>query len=110
MIRLHDEGHREGFALISRDNPKDYVCVNRIIETALELRSYQLNVESIRVVTRLDPNLPKTMVDSHQLQRVFLNIIINAHQAMASQGGGDLMLQQAEHDQALKQISPCHRP
>jgi two-component system NtrC family sensor kinase len=45
-------------------------------------------VENVRVVTDLEPDLPKTMVDFHQLQRVFLNIIINAHQAMASRGGG----------------------
>jgi signal transduction histidine kinase/ActR/RegA family two-component response regulator len=72
---------------------KDYVGINGIIESTLELQSYQLKVESIRVVTDLDPDLPKTMADFHQLQRVFLNIIINAHQAMASQGrGGDLMI------------------
>jgi signal transduction histidine kinase/ActR/RegA family two-component response regulator len=72
---------------------KDYVGINGIIESTLELRSYQLRVESIRVVTDLDPHLPKTMVDFHQLQRVFLNILINAHQAMESQGGGgDLII------------------
>jgi signal transduction histidine kinase/CheY-like chemotaxis protein len=80
----------------------DYVGINGIVESTLELQSYQLKVESIRVVTDLDPNLPKTMADFHQLQRVFLNIIINAHQAMASQGrGGDLIIRSRCHDDMI---------
>ncbi len=65
---------------------KDYVGINGILEGTLELRSYQLKVDNIEVVTDLDPDLPKTMADFHQLQQVFLNIIINAHQAMAAHG------------------------
>jgi C4-dicarboxylate-specific signal transduction histidine kinase/CheY-like chemotaxis protein len=72
---------------------KDYIGVNGILEQTLELRSYQLNVDNIKVVTDLEPQLPKTMADYYQLQRVFLNIIINAHQAMASAGDeGELIL------------------
>ncbi len=65
---------------------KDYVGINGILEGTLELRSYQLKVDNIKVTTELEPDLPRTMADFHQLQQVFLNIIINAHQAMAGQG------------------------
>jgi signal transduction histidine kinase/CheY-like chemotaxis protein len=81
---------------------KEYVGVNGIIEGTLELRSYQLRVDNIRVTTDFEPDLPKTMADYHQLQRVFLNIIINAHQAMAGQGkGGELMLRTRRRDDRI---------
>jgi Signal transduction histidine kinase len=38
-------------------------------------------------VLDLDPNLPVTTADSHQLQQVFLNLITNARHAMAEKGG-----------------------
>ena len=81
---------------------KDYIGVNGIIERTLELRSYQLNVDNIKVVTDLEPSLPKTMADFYQLQRVFLNIIINAHQAMASAAeGGELILRTRSRDDRI---------
>jgi two-component system, NtrC family, sensor kinase len=57
-------------------------CVNALIEEAVEILNYQLRTSNIEVITRLDPNLPQAMVDPHQIQQVFLNIINNARQAM----------------------------
>jgi signal transduction histidine kinase/ActR/RegA family two-component response regulator len=58
------------------------VCVNEIVESAVEILQYQMRTSNIEVITQLDPNLPATEVDSHQMQQVFLNIINNARQAM----------------------------
>jgi two-component system, NtrC family, sensor kinase len=67
--------------------------LNDLLRAALELRSYQLGVDNIRVVTELDEDLPVTRGDGHQLQQVFLNLIVNAHQAMLATGrGGTLTL------------------
>jgi len=69
---------------------RDYLDINQVIEETLALRSYQLKVDNIEVVKRLEGNLPWTMADRYQLQQVFLNLINNAQQAMAEQGGGRL--------------------
>ncbi len=58
------------------------VCVNTLVEGAVEILQYQLRTSNIEVTTQLDPLLPQAMVDPHQIQQVFLNIINNARQAM----------------------------
>jgi two-component system NtrC family sensor kinase len=58
------------------------VCVNSLIEEAVDILQYQLRTSNIEVSTHLDADLPQAMVDPHQIQQVFLNIINNARQAM----------------------------
>ncbi len=61
--------------------------INRTIEQTIDLLAYQLKVDNITIVRDLDPHLPYTQADGHQLQQVFLNIINNAHHAMKQAHG-----------------------
>jgi PAS domain S-box-containing protein len=61
---------------------RSFVNINELIEAALELRAYELRTGNIKVITELDPELPKTMADGGRLQEVFLNLIINAEDEM----------------------------
>jgi PAS domain S-box-containing protein len=56
--------------------------INNIIEDVLKLRTYEHEVNSIEVKKKFAPALPEIMVDSFQMQQVFMNIIINAEYFM----------------------------
>jgi PAS domain S-box-containing protein len=61
--------------------------INKVIRELLPLLSYhKLPAHHIRLVKSFATRLPKITGDAHQLQEVFLNLLINAYQAMP-QGG-----------------------
>jgi two-component system NtrC family sensor kinase len=67
--------------------------VNELIENAVDFLQYQLRTNNIEVITQLAPDLAKTMVDPHQVQQVFLNLINNARQAVeAHQPSGTIRI------------------
>ncbi len=82
---------------------KQYVNINDIVMHTLELKSYQLTVDNIAVITELDNHLPYTMVDPYTIQQVFLNIVNNAHLAMREKGGkGVLTIKSELNEQVIK--------
>jgi signal transduction histidine kinase len=58
------------------------VKINDVINQVLDLRAYEHRVNNIAVVTQLDPEIPEIIADRFQLQQVFVNIVLNAEQAM----------------------------
>jgi signal transduction histidine kinase len=60
--------------------------LNRSIEDALAIASKRLQQSHIEIVARLTPNLPTVRGSANQLVQVFLNIIINAVEAMQEKG------------------------
>ncbi len=71
--------------------------INSIIEQAL-LRS--AIPQGVEVVRELGENLPRPMVDSDQMQQVFLNLLSNAFQAMPE--GGRLIIRSIARDKAIE--------
>ena len=70
-----------------RTAQKEPANLNTLIERVLELRNYDLRVRNIDVQLDLDTALPETMLDANQVQQVFLNVVINAEQAMKDGDG-----------------------
>jgi signal transduction histidine kinase len=87
-------------AFARRDKPeKTLISINEVLQEALELHGYRLKVNNIEVVSDLDPALPKTLADSHQMQQVFVNLMTNAEQAMTqAHGRGTLVLKTRSSD------------
>jgi two-component system NtrC family sensor kinase len=77
-----------------RQPKKELSDANEILQSALELRAYELKTSNIEVVTGLAPSLPRVMLDFYQMEEVFLNIILNAEQVMTeAHNGGKLTIE-----------------
>jgi hypothetical protein len=62
------------------------VNLNRVIQETLSLLEHQLQKSGIQVHTDLDPGLRPVHGNAGQLQQVFLNLFLNARDAMSAGG------------------------
>jgi signal transduction histidine kinase len=76
-----------GFARSTRTN-KELVDVNRVLEDLFKILEFQPAAKSVKLKKRPASDLPLIYANSGQIRQVFLNIILNAIQAMPA--GGDL--------------------
>jgi len=60
--------------------------INELIDASCGLVEHQTSLQNVRLVKGYDPALPSIMADPNQLQQVFINIILNAYQAMPNGG------------------------
>ena len=58
-----------------------------IIDRAVSVASNQLTLNHIRLEKQIVPDLPKVTVDANQMQQVFVNLIVNAADAIGPKGG-----------------------
>jgi C4-dicarboxylate-specific signal transduction histidine kinase len=64
------------------------VDVNKPIRDVFMVLGQQLKIREIEVQLDLDDNLPPIMADSNKLEQVFLNLVINARDAIEEKGKG----------------------
>ena len=62
------------------------VSVNAVVEDLALLTRHKLTNQNIEFIRKLDPGLPKVMADVTQLEQVFLNLTLNAVEAMPEGG------------------------
>jgi two-component system sensor histidine kinase HydH len=60
--------------------------INQIIEDSLSLLQEEMQERNISILKDLDPHLPPLASDPQQMKQIFLNLFVNAIQAMGSSG------------------------
>jgi len=58
------------------------IQINSVLERALEILGQQLKVRGIEIVWDLAPDLPLILADPDRLEQVFINLLINARDAI----------------------------
>ncbi|HKG61774.1 MAG TPA: ATP-binding protein [Pyrinomonadaceae bacterium] len=87
-----------GFA--RRPGEVDWVDINQLLEETLVLLEKKMRQLRIRITKSLDDSLPRVKARADQLRQVFLNLIINAQQAI--EGDGEIVISTSRYEQALQ--------
>ncbi|MCU0238972.1 MAG: ATP-binding protein, partial [Pyrinomonadaceae bacterium] len=77
-----------------RPAAKAQINLNEILETSLRLASFDKSFQKLSIERSFDQNLSKISVDADQLQQVFLNLFLNARDAMPN--GGSLSIKTSQ--------------
>src|SRR5258708_32205856 len=76
------------------------IDVNRVVEETLSLVAHPLKTSQIHIVKQLSASLPPVRGSANKLQQVFLNLFLNARDAMP--GGGMLEVRTAAHNGSVE--------
>lgn len=87
-----------GFA--RRPGEVDWVDINQLLEETLVLMEKKMRQLRIRITREFDGQLPHIRARADQLRQVFLNLIINAQQAI--EGDGEIVISTSRYEQALQ--------
>ncbi|HLM25110.1 MAG TPA: ATP-binding protein [Pyrinomonadaceae bacterium] len=93
-----------GFA--RRPGDVDWVDVNQLLEETLVLLEKKMRQLRIRITPSFDDSLPRIRARADQLRQVFLNLIINAQQAI--EGDGEIVISTSRYEQALQPSIVIH--
>jgi len=81
---------------------KSQINLTEVIERTLSLHAYSLRKNSITVDFLKEPALPPALGDPHQLMQVFLNLIVNAEQAIReARDKGTLRIRTGKSDKGV---------
>ena len=84
--------HLRDFARVSIGTEK--VSVNKPIRNVFMILGQQLKLREIEVQLDLDDNIPFIMADNNKLEQVFINLVVNARDAIEEKGkqGGKVIV------------------
>ncbi|MBN1794707.1 MAG: hypothetical protein JW844_07055 [Candidatus Omnitrophica bacterium] len=65
---------------------KQMLELNELLDRTIDAASHQIKIDNVQIIKRYHPHLPAVLGSYHQIQEVFLNLILNAVQAMKQVG------------------------
>ncbi len=85
---------------IARSRPPqlEMVDMRAMAQAALDWRLHHLQLNEIQVSLAVDPDLPPVECDRHQLHQVMINLLLNAEQAIGSQGEIGIRIRRIQGD------------
>ena len=72
------------------ETPVGETDVNQVLQEVMYFLKYEALKRSIKIVEDFDYRLPPIAADANRLKQIFINLVMNAFQAM--EGGGSLLL------------------
>jgi PAS domain S-box-containing protein len=90
----------KGFALKQED-------LNALLERSLRLLNSEIIASQIKVVRKLAGDLPRVLLDCGKMEQVFINLFINALQAMSQGGVLTVTTRHRRFGEDLKLIGPA---
>jgi two-component system NtrC family sensor kinase len=76
--------------------------LNHVLDEVIALLEHQAIFHNITIVKRQSPGLPLVDIDIAQIQEVFMNIVLNAAQAMEGKGTLTIVTQLAEDRKSIE--------
>lgn len=75
----------------STETSKKPLDINELLDGVLRVLRGNFAKESVEIHEALDPDLPRVTVDAEKMEQVFMNLLINARQAI--EGGGAIRVE-----------------
>ena len=66
---------------------KNNADIEEIINKSISVIENQLSLNKVQVIKHIKSSLPRIIVDANQIQQVFINLLVNASDAMSPKGG-----------------------
>ncbi|MCW5958965.1 MAG: HAMP domain-containing protein [Pyrinomonadaceae bacterium] len=70
----------------SRPSARSRISINKIVNASLRLAKFDSSFKKLKIVKILDEGIPDVVVDSDQFQQLFLNLFLNARDAVSADG------------------------
>ncbi|HEV8310424.1 MAG TPA: ATP-binding protein [Methylomirabilota bacterium] len=81
----------------------ELVELHQLLQVAMDLERPQCAVSGIKLVSAFDPAVPQVKADPHRLGQVFINLLVNARQAMdAGEKGSVITVQTRRLERAVE--------
>jgi signal transduction histidine kinase len=92
-----------------RETKTQSIDVNAVVTDTIELLSTQGRFGTVEVVVELEEGVPLVLADPYQLQQVFVNLLVNATDALAGCENPTLALRTSSRAYNLPQHVPARR-